>query len=185
MEIWKSIKGYEGLYEVSNTGRVKSCERVCIYKDGRKRLYFGQILKLHKRKEGYLQVGLRDESKLLKQYLVHRLVAEAFLENPLNKPEVNHIDCNKQNNNVNNLEWCTPKENSIHASKNGLMKGAENGKKKSRPIIATNLTTGEEICFKSIREAERQLKLSAGNINSVLKGKLKRTGNYTFKYIEE
>ncbi len=98
METWKPIKGYEGLYEVSDQGRVKSL----INKP--KEMY----LKKHNR--GYRQVELTNGEER-KTYLVHRLVAEAFLPNPQKYPQVNHIDEDKQNNAVSNLEWCTAKQN--------------------------------------------------------------------------
>ena len=111
MEIWKSIFGYEGLYEVSNYGNVKSL------------ISNGKILKPSKDKAGYLILTLCKD-KNHKTKLVHRLVAIAFLHNPENKPEVNHKgdDGNKQNNHVYNLEWSTSLENMRHAIKNNFIK---------------------------------------------------------------
>lgn len=108
-EEWRPVKGYEGLYEVSNTGKVRS-------------LYFGKtrILSPCKNSQGYLQAVLCKD-KVPKGLRVHRLVASAFIPNPNNKPEVNHIDGNKANNNVDNLEWCTREYNMRHACHNGLM----------------------------------------------------------------
>ena len=98
-EIWKDIKNYEGLYQVSNFGRVKS-------------LKFGKekILKLLKHNCGYLYIGLHKDNNV-KNYYIHRLVAEAFIPNPDNLPQVNHKDENKLNNVVSNLEWCDAKYN--------------------------------------------------------------------------
>lgn len=107
-EIWKDIKEYEGLYQISNLGNVKSLKR-------------NKLLKPIKDKDGYLCVTLYKMCKL-KEKKVHRLVAQTFILNPENKPQVNHIDGNKQNNVVNNLEWCTRLENIEHAWKIGLMK---------------------------------------------------------------
>ena len=102
-EVWKPIKGYEGLYEISNFGRVKS------YRNGGE-MFMRQILD----KDGYLIIGLKRDghSKLMK---VHRLVGMAFIPNPENKPHINHIDYNRSNNHVENLEWVTPKENTAHS----------------------------------------------------------------------
>lgn len=106
-EIWKPIIGYEGLYEVSNYGNIKSLNwrnrniEKCLY--------------LKKHNKGYFQVEL-VKNKKRKMVLVHRLVAEAFLENPLNKPQINHKDYNRSNNSVENLEWCTINENMTHSA---------------------------------------------------------------------
>ena len=97
-EIWRDIKGYEGRYQVSNMGRVKSLERTFIDKTGRKQLKKELILRLCPDSYGYLQVTLYDDSGKRKNIFVHRLVCEAFYENPENKPCVNHIDENKANN---------------------------------------------------------------------------------------
>ena len=104
-EIWKDIKGYEGLYQVSNLGRVKS-----FVKKGEK------ILAPQKNSNGYLRVILTNKAKK-KRYFIHRLVAETFILNPNYYPVVNHLDCNRTNNSVNNLEWCTIKMNHDYMKK--------------------------------------------------------------------
>ena len=112
-EIWKDIKGYEGLYQISNTGKIKSLER---YKDNhsKKQLVKEKIRKQIISKTGYYTCMLTKNGNL-KLFKVHRIVAEAFIPNPNNYPIINHIDGNKLNNNVSNLEWCTRSENQKHA----------------------------------------------------------------------
>lgn len=118
-EIWKDIKNYEGLYQVSNLGRVKSLDRyricsknqsVCILK--------GQIRKLRNNGKGYLQVSLSDGHRNYKVFYVHRLVAEAFLENPFGLSDVNHINEIKGDNRVTNLEWSSHINNCNYGDRN-------------------------------------------------------------------
>lgn len=171
-EVWKDIKEYEGLYQVSTFGRVRSLDRL----DDANRRLTGKILKGGKCTNGYLKVSLSKDS-IVSQQIIHRLVAQAFIPNPENKSDVNHIDENKTNNRVDNLEWSTRKENINHGTCN-----ERSGKSRRIPIIATNLTTGESTDFNSGKECAIQLGLSQGNITSVLKGRLKQTGGYTFEY---
>ena len=111
-EIWKDIEGYERYYQVSSLGRIRSLDRVVICKNGKTKFNKGRVLKPNVRKYGYLQVRLRKTtSESDKWLLVHRLVANAFLPNPNNLPQINHKDENPQNNNVDNLEWCDHKYN--------------------------------------------------------------------------
>lgn len=112
MEEWKTINGYEGLYEVSNFGRIVS-------------MMTNKILKPNVRnKGGYLYVNLYKESKA-KKYYIHRLVAEAFLDNPNRLEEVNHINCDKTDNSLNNLEWCDRRTNLEHSYAHGLKRAGE------------------------------------------------------------
>lgn len=114
-EIWKSVKGYDGKYEVSNRGRVKSIGRVSINKRRKGDPFIlGKVLKFSNCTGGYRQVVLMKNG-IAKTIKIHRLVAKAFIKNAKNKPQVNHIDGNVENNNVSNLEWCTPKENTLHS----------------------------------------------------------------------
>ena len=110
MEIWKDIIGYEGLYQVSNKGRVKSLQRFVIGKGNGLYPIAERILKFKPRKDNYKVVDLFKNSKS-KSYKVHRLVAIAFIPNPNNYPMVLHIDHNRENNNIENLEWGTQSEN--------------------------------------------------------------------------
>ena len=105
-EIWRSVIGYEGLYEVSNTGLIRSLDRFV----GNRNRIKGKILSINIKKNGYCSVALFKYGKM-KRYLVHRLVAQAFLPNPDNLPMVNHKNEDKSDNRVDNLEWCTAKYN--------------------------------------------------------------------------
>ena len=127
-EIWKPIKGFEGIYEVSNLGRVKSLMRFS------KKVIHGNvfmttecIMKTHMVNSGYMKVGLKlPGTRLAKQCTIHRLVAIAFIPNPENKDQVNHIDGIKTNNTIDNLEWVTRSENQIHAIQMGLVDPTKN-----------------------------------------------------------
>jgi hypothetical protein len=120
-EIYKDLVGFEGYYEVSNLGNVKRKKNKTIYKDGRIAYFSETVLKKATTKRGYEMVYLSVKSKKHSK-LVHRLIANTFIPNPLNKKTVNHIDCDKKNNRVDNLEWLTNKENIKHAFDNGLFK---------------------------------------------------------------
>lgn len=121
MEIWKDCKGFEGYYEVSNLGRVRRKLTQTIYKDGRIANFSQTILKSTPNKKGYDRVYLSVKSKKYTKS-IHRLVALTFIENPFNKETVNHINLNKKDNRVTNLEWMTNKENMRHAFDNGVYK---------------------------------------------------------------
>ena len=176
-EEWRPVVGYEGLYEVSNMGRVKSLERTVWNGKG----YFKtseRILKPGKDKGGYLQVCLCKDGKD-KWCAVHRLVATAFLPNLDNLPQVNHIDENKENNCVQNLEWCSRSYNVNYGV--GNKKRAE---KLSKPIFGIDRITGLIVEFPSTMEAERTLGISKGNICECCKGKRKSAGNFYWYYAD-
>lgn len=146
---WLPVKNFENLYEVSNTGLVRSVDRVLTVKGQSDRFVKGKLLYQHTNKQVcYKQVNLWKDNQGNTLY-VHRLVAEAFINNPENKPEVNHIDGNRHNNCVENLEWVTSSENSYHASETGLR-------------VYTNKLTEEEFleCLYDIINGESYQSLS-------------------------
>lgn len=173
-EIWKAIKGYEGLYEVSNLGNVRSLDRI----DRINHFWKGNMLKL-KNDKGYYRATLcKDGNK--KMFFIHRLVAEAFILNPNNYPIINHKDENPLNNRVENLEWCTHQYNSNYGT--CIERRAE---KTSKPILQFSLS-GEFIKeYPSAEEAAKQLSIYKQNICKVLKGKRKKCGGYVWKYKEQ
>lgn len=122
-EIWLPINGYTGLYEVSSHGRVKRLrtKRRC---GNSIRVYQEKVLSPYTNNKGYLMIDLVDEHGVRHKNSVHRIVAEVFLEKTNKEYEVNHIDCNKKNNRVDNLEWCSKKQNVRHAYNSGLMKNS-------------------------------------------------------------
>lgn len=151
-EVWKtSIRNPN--YQVSNLGQVRSVDRYVTDSLGRTRKYSGKLLKPSKDENGYLLIGVCDSGHT-KRVFVHRLVAETFLENSDNKPTVNHIDGNKTNNSVSNLEWATYKENRDHAVRTGLLdedKVRKHAQSFSRPVRC--IDTGH--VFSSISDAAR------------------------------
>ena len=164
------VKGYEGLYEVTEIGQVRSIERKIQGKDGAVYPFKGRILCPHTHKDtGYLQVSLWKENKGTQQY-IHRLVAEAFIPKDEGRDFVNHINGNKQDYNLSNLEWCTRSENMLHSTyvlgnpKPPNPKG-KTGRlcKLSKPVVATCVLTGSVLIFESARDAER---VSGGNFHN-------------------
>ena len=176
MEIWKPIKGYEGLYEVSSMGNIRSVDRTVHTKTG-DRTYLGRTIVPQIDKDGYYKVCLCKNNKPHTRY-VHRIVAEAFIENPEGCPVINHKDENKRNNDFRNLEWCTVKYNTNYGD--CLEKRAAHRRKPIKAIKGT-----EEICFASITEAAKMLGASHGNIIGCLANAYgKRTcKGYRFEYI--
>mgnify|MGYP003432669906 CR=1 FL=1 len=181
MEVWKNIEGYEGLYQVSSEGRVKSLERTFIDKIGRERYVKECILKPGSDRGGYLRVGLCDGKKR-KTLKVHRLVCEAFHENPDNKPQVNHINEIKTDNRASNLEWATARENSNFGTRNERI-GKKSAIAKSRPIAQYTLNGKLLKVWPSLTEAQRQGGFSRGNICSVANGERKTHKGFVWKYI--
>lgn len=178
-EIWKDIKGYEGLYQVSSFGRVKSLPRY----DSRGNARVERILKPIPTKDGYVRVHLSNEGVKRKRP-IHRLVAEAFIPNSDNKSQVNHIDENKINNRVDNLEWVTAKENINHGTSLYRRAMTQRKAQPSISIIAIDIANGEYNEYSSINECGRRLKINPSGIRQVLLGNYKQTKGYMFKYKE-
>jgi hypothetical protein len=129
IEIWKDIEGYEGIYQISNFGRVKSLKRITTGKNGGKYKSIEKIMIPEILNGGHLRISLFKNG--YKRHLVHRLVAIAFIPNPDNLPFINHINNNPSHNFLENLEWCTPKQNSAHMVKHDRQaKGEKNGDSK-------------------------------------------------------
>ena len=186
MELWKPIKNYEGLYAVSNTGKIKRLR--FINNKTNKSQITDKILQLNN--GGYLTVSLSKNGKQ-KSYLVHRIVADAFMENPKKLKEINHIDGNKCNNNLENLEWCTREHNMREAFKNGLWKSPNKNKfggnsLKAKKVAMIDKDTNKVLkVFNSIIDGEKYCNSnSSGAISSCCKGKRKLAHGYKWEYIK-
>ena len=145
-EIWKDVAGYEGFYQVSNKGNVRSVAR----KDSIGRKCGGRVRKPMYHRHGYLQVDMYKNGKVKRKY-IHRLVAESFIPNPKGFLEINHKDESKSNNRVENLEWCTREHNMNHGT---LIERSSQAR--SKKVKAINIKTGEVLTFNSTREAGRK-----------------------------
>tara|TARA_R110002153_G_scaffold151656_1_gene303054 strand:- start:310 stop:798 length:489 start_codon:yes stop_codon:yes gene_type:complete len=161
MDIFKDIEGYEGLYQISNTGKVKSMKS-------------GKILKNIAARDGYDRICLCGNGK--RMVLIHRLIAEHFISNPMSKQCVNHINGIKTDNSIDNLEWVTHSENLIHAYANNL-------NKKPRPVARYDKDGVLVSVYKSARDAERD-GFSNQNIAKCCKGKRHTHGGFKWSYHE-
>lgn len=164
MEIWKDVKGYEGKYQVSNLGRIKSLNY--------HRENIEKIMTPRTDKDGYIIISLclRGVNKTKK---VHRIVAEAFISNPNNLPQVNHIDEDKTNNNANNLEWCTSKYNTEYSQ--------------AKQVIGIKLDGTSIVKFKSIVEASKFVGVSKQCISECCNKRrwVKSAGGYKWYFYKE
>lgn len=173
-EVWKDIQGYEGKYQVSNLGRVKSLARYRKNNGNSQTFQEERILKQSINNCGYCIVELSFEGKR-KRYSVHRLVANAFVKNDEGKEQVNHKDENKQNNYADNLEWCTCKENTNYGSHNKRMAIT-----KGTAVVRID-ENGNCKEFYGISEAARQNKIPQSCISECLSGKTKKAGGYYWR----
>lgn len=180
-ERWKPIKGYEGLYEVSDWGRVKSLKRTHKSKNNSKATIKEHFLK-NSFDGRYSFVCLYKNNKQ-KRISVHRLVAEAFIPNPNNLPQINHINEDKSDNRACNLEFVTPKQNANHGTRNErISKSKRNNTYNTKTVIQYTLD-GEFIKeWPSVMEIERVLNISNSNVCACCNGKYKSTHNFIFKY---
>lgn len=178
--MWKDVKGFEDIYKISDGGEICSKDRKCVDSLGRKRFRKGVKINPDIAPNGYYRVTLSNNGKKTQKYL-HRLIAEHFIDNPHNLPQVNHIDGNKLNCKIENLEWVSVQDNVIHAYKCGLMhhvKGEKHfnygkfgGKsKRAKPVKGTNVITGEIKVFSSIIETKADGFLPSEVSRSVLHG---------------
>lgn len=173
MEDWKPVVGYEGRYEVSSLGRVRSLDRKTAHK-AYTAYREGKMLCQSPDKDGYMLLRMCKGRCIIKR--VHRLVAQAFIPNPENKPCINHIDNNPSNNNVENLEWVTYKENAAHRDKQGR-NGAD---KRSRPVTQLTICGKKIADYNSIKEAMVTTKIKT--IGDALKGRQHTAGGYKWEY---
>ena len=179
-EVFREITGYEGFYQVSNLGNVRSVERTANVRFG-KRVIKGCILKQKTNTYGYLFVSLSKENKV-KHHLIHRLVAQAFIPNPDNLPEINHKDENITNNNVNNLEWCNRSYNINYGTRNTrCAKTQLNRCDISKPVLC--IETG--IVYPSACEAARSLNICKTSIRKCCNGLYTKAGGYHWKSIKK
>lgn len=181
VEIWKDIEGYEGLYQVSNLGNVRSLDKeVCsvnVYGEYTM-IRKGKILKQNKNKDGYYVVKLQH-NKAKKTCLVHRLVAIAFINQKDGLDYVNHIDENKANNSVDNLEWVSHIENCNHATRNKRI-----SEKHYKKVMSININTGYKQIYNSLKETS-DYGFNSNMVSSVINGYKKTHKGHIFKLLEE
>lgn len=178
-EVWKDIPGYEGLYQVSNLGRVKSVGRYVQNRTGLRRVC-ERIISADEKSNGYFQVQLHKDG-VRKKHLIHRLVATAFLENPDGRQTVNHKNGDKSANFADNLEWATIRENNVHAYAAGLKDGRNN--RRSVPVAQYDTSMRLLAIYPSAHEAERKTGIPQGNISQSVRLGCKARG-YFWKLAE-
>lgn len=168
MEIWKDVVGYEGLYQVSNKGNVRSLDRKVNYLHGTK-INKGKMLKPGNNADGYLFVTL-SKNNVVRPARINRMVATAFIPNPNNLPSVNHKDKNRTNNNVENLEWCTVEYNNRYSN--------------AIKIVQYDMSGNPVAEWDAISDAARETGINLSNIAQCCRGFRKSAGSYIWKYKE-
>lgn len=177
---WADVIGYEGLYEVSTDGRVRTVQHVTNGHVIRSRELTISVYKSQR----YARVRLYKNGKS-KDLVVHRLVAEAFIPNPERKPQVNHIDGNKRNNSVSNLEWCTQAENNRHAIDNGLQDPSVMIETTRKKVLQLDMGGNVVKEWRSLSDAARALGLQVSNISHCCKGRIGSTGGYKWQLVSD
>lgn len=180
-EIWKDIAGYEGHYKAGSLGNIMSLERQITNSRYGKGKIKQRLLKGQLKKSGYIEVQLRLDA-VMEKFKAHRLIANAFISNPLNKPVVNHKNGIKSDNRVENLEWCTHSENGKHAFKIGLKKSPY-GKvnKRSNKVVQMDLGGNFINIFDSYAIASQKTGVHVTNIYACVIGKYKKAGGFLWK----
>ena len=182
-EEWKPITGYEGFYEISNFGRIRSIDRIEYQRHYSgimsKYMHQGQIIKPGKRTNGYITIGLTKNGKR-KTHSVHRLVALHFLEKPEGKDYINHLDADPTNNRVSNLEWCTQSENIQYAYDHGTKKPPH-----LKPIGQYDMDGNLIKVWEGQTAAARALGIHQANILKVCQGNREQTGGFKWKYMKQ
>lgn len=189
-EIWRDVKGYEGLYQVSSLGNVRSLDR---YKENNRGRYLqkGRILRKSYDKDGYSMVGLYKNGKSCSKK-VHRLVAQTFIPNPKNKPTVNHKNGIRDDDRVSNLEWATMSENQLHAFRVLKRKPVVPNKKqiekcsksKYKRVIQyeIQIIIKEKARYRSIKDAEKTTGINCTSISRCCRKKQEKTGRYIWRF---
>lgn len=173
MEIWRDIQGYEGLYQVSNYGRVKSVDRVIIRSNGRPITFKGKIKEPYEKDSGHLVIDLRKNGER-EHKKVHQLVAEAFITNPNSYTVVHHKNHNPKDNRVENLVWMSDETH----------RGMHTKERCSKRVDQIDPITGEVVAsYPSAREAARQLGYSQGNISDCARGEKQTAYDCVWKYV--
>lgn len=184
-EIWKDVVGYEGFYMVSNLGNVRSMERVVERNNGRNLNIRTKPMKNHPHKGGYLKVRFCVNYKF-KGMFVHRLVAEAFISNPLGLPQVNHKNSIRDDNRVENLEWCTARENTIHGYKYGNHKGKKGAESFHKKAVAMfDMDWNFIRSYVTMQEASKDTGTHFTNMTSCCRGNRTNAGGYRWMYLED
>lgn len=177
-EVWRPVEGFECEYEVSNLGRVRTLNFFRVTKEGKQYPVKSRLLKQYEH-NGYLHVNLPKNGRY-KRFRVHRLVAAAFLPNTYNKPAVNHIDGNKQNNDVNNLEWCTLSENTRHAFAHGLIRDNPEPRMNARrkPVVRD-----DGVVFKSMTDMAKDIERTTGTACGYIRDGRVAPNGHTYRYM--